>query len=401
MHQNSGTNREGISSRKRREHALIAEPLDEELPGEHPNSAQKLCQTSAIHGVLCLQSSGMPMASLGFQPFCVGASPPSNSQEHAQKILLDYEADHHAVQPRAPTAQHVQDLNTAPMHHELLHPPQHSSPAVAQPTSISWQASDPTCNRGASMTNGYGQASDLHTGTDLLAAQAAHARPPLQLPKSTDNVVNDDDDFDLQSALAMSLAHFEVEDTLRTTAESLPVKRQNGGGHVWQNEKDPTVIKAQEPSSTAEEVQKLQKVSDLDSNVSHDTPGAQPTSPHPSCDLKKRDARLIDALNGLSLEELKSFGLDKPFDDSKLTAEIVHRLKALRLEKLAAHGGDHGSTLPESGTCKKEQDNLMDYWYDSEDDAPYEYDQESESECEQATVEVSDGEDEIGMGDWT
>ena len=104
-----------------------------------------------------------------------------------------------------------------------------------QPTSISWQASDPTCNRGASMTNGYGQASDLHTGTDLLAAQAAHARPPLQLPKSTDNVVNDDDDFDLQSALAMSLAHFEVEDTLRTTAESLPVKRQNGGGHVWQS----------------------------------------------------------------------------------------------------------------------------------------------------------------------
>ncbi len=235
----------------------------------------------------------------------------ADSQEHAQKILLDYEADHHAVQPRAPTAQHVQDLNTAPMHHELLHPPQHSSPAVAQvsichalpgvlshtptvdeeaqhwatdlsysedqmhstrsqhspmlssaqtwsasaaaalksweeagaadlvsemqPTSISWQASDPTCNRGASMTNGYGQASDLHTGTDLLAAQAAHARPPLQLPKSTDNVVNDDDDFDLQSALAMSLAHFEVEDTLRTTAESLPVKRQNGGGHVWQS----------------------------------------------------------------------------------------------------------------------------------------------------------------------
>ena len=65
-----------------------------------------------------------------------------------------------------------------------------------------------------------------------------------------------------------------------------------------------------------------------------------------------------------------------------------------------AHAGDHGSTLPESGTCKKEQDNLMDYWYDSEDDAPYEDDQESESECEQATVEVSDGEDEIGMGDW-
>ena len=111
----------------------------------------------------------------------------------------------------------------------------------------------------------------------------------------------------------------------------------NGVGAA--DEKDPTVIKAQEPSSTAEEVQKLQKVSDLDSNVSHDTPGAQPTSPHPSCDLKKRDARLIDALNGLSLEELKSFGLDKPFDDSKLTAEIVHRLKALRLEKLAAHGG--------------------------------------------------------------
>jgi len=61
----TGTNREGISSRKRREHALIAEPLDEELPGAHPNSAQKLRQTSAVDGVLCLQSSGMPMASLG------------------------------------------------------------------------------------------------------------------------------------------------------------------------------------------------------------------------------------------------------------------------------------------------------------------------------------------------
>jgi len=41
----------------------------------------------------------------------------------------------------------------------------------------------------------------------------------------------------------------------------------------------------------------------------------------------------------LSLAELKSFGLDKPFDDSKLTVEVVHRLKALRLERLAASGG--------------------------------------------------------------
>jgi len=63
------------------------------------------------------------------------------------------------------------------------------------------------------------------------------------------------------------------------------------------------------------------------------------------------------------------------------------------------HAGDDGSTLPESGACKQEEDRLMDYWYDSED-APYEDDQESESECEQATVEVSDGEEEIGMGDW-
>lgn len=105
------------------------------------------------------------------------------------------------------------------------------------------------------------------------------------------------------------------------------------------DEKDPTVIEGQEPSSTAEEVQKLQKATDPDSNVLHDTPGAQPTAPHASCDLKKHDAGLIDALNDLSLEELKAFGLDKPFDDSKLTAEIVDRLKALRLERLAAPGG--------------------------------------------------------------
>ena len=234
----------------------------------------------------------------------------ADSQQYAQKIVVDYEAGQHAVQPRAPTGQHVQDLNTAPMHHELLHPPQHSSPAVAQvsichappgmlshtptvdeeaqhwatdlsysedhmhstrsqhgpmlssaqtwsasaaaalksweeagaadlvsemqPTSISWQASDPICNRGASMTNGYGQDSDLHTA--LVAAKAVHERIPLHLPKST-KLYNDDDDDDgdLQSALAMSLAQFEVEDMLRTTAESLPVKRQNGGGHVWQS----------------------------------------------------------------------------------------------------------------------------------------------------------------------
>ena len=112
----------------------------------------------------------------------------------------------------------------------------------------------------------------------------------------------------------------------------------DGGGAA--DEKDPTVIEGQAPSSTAEEVQKLQKVSDPDSNDSHDTRGAQPTSPHTSCDLKKRDAGLIDALNDLSLEELKSFGLDKPFDDSKLTAEVMHRLKALRLERLAALGGN-------------------------------------------------------------
>ena len=111
----------------------------------------------------------------------------------------------------------------------------------------------------------------------------------------------------------------------------------NGGGAA--DEKDPTVIKGQEPSSTAEEVQKLQKASDPDSNDSYETPGAQPTSPHTSCDPQMRDAGLIDALNDLSLEELKSFGLDKPFDDSKLTAEVVHRLKALRLERQAAPGG--------------------------------------------------------------
>ena len=62
------------------------------------------------------------------------------------------------------------------------------------------------------------------------------------------------------------------------------------------------------------------------------------------------------------------------------------------------HAGDHGSTLPESGVCK-EEDMLMDYWYDSED-APYESDPESESECEQATDEVPHGEVEIAMGDW-
>ena len=100
--------------------------------------------------------------------------------------------------------------------------------------STSWQAGDSICNRGDSMTNSYGQDSTLPTDLDLVAAQAAYARVPLHLPESTDHVV-DDDDFDLQSALAMSLAQFEVEDTLRTTAESLPVKRQSGGGHVWQS----------------------------------------------------------------------------------------------------------------------------------------------------------------------
>ena len=182
-----------------------------------------------------------------------------------------------------------------------------------------------------------------------------------------------------------------------------------------------------QPIRTAEEVQKLQKAPDTDQNDSHDTSGAQPTSPHASCNLKKRDAGLVDALNQLSLEELQLFGLDKPFDESKLTTEIVDRLKALRLEKLAApsgkqlastgcssihlkalsalklkghvaYAGDHGSTLPESGVCKKEE-SLMDYWYDSEDAASV-YDQESESECEQATDEVPRGEVEIAMDDW-
>lgn len=197
------------------------------------------------------------------------------------------------------------------------------------------------------------------------------------------------------------------------------------------DEKDPTVIKGQESSNTAEEVQKLQKVSDPDSHDSYNAPGAQPTSPHTSCDLKSRDVGLIDALNDLSLEELKSFGLDKPFDDSKLTAEVVDRLKALRLERLAApdgklaclnrlqlflcslnstvgsklkghvaHAGDHGITLPESGISKKEEDGLMDYWYDSEDDGPCEYDQDSELECEQATDESPHGEVEIATGEW-
>ncbi|KAL0043302.1 hypothetical protein WJX79_001017 [Trebouxia sp. C0005] len=364
MHQTSGANREGVSSRKRREHALIADPLDGELPEAHPKSAQKLRQTGAVGGVLCLQTSGMPLASSGFQPFCVGASPP-NSQENVQKFLVDYEAGQHAVQPGHPFTQHVEDLNTAPMPHELPPLPQHASPTLAQ-------AGDSICNRGDSMTNSYGQDSTLPTDLDLVAAQAAYARVPLHLPESTDHVV-DDDDFDLQSALAMSLAQFEVEDTLRTTAESLPVKRQSGGGHVWQNERDPTVIEGQ-PIRTAEEVQKLQKAPDTDQNDSHDTSGAQPTSPHASCNLKKRDAGLVDALNQLSLEELQLFGLDKPFDESKLTTEIVDRLKALRLEKLAAPSGDHGSTLPESGVCKKEE-SLMDYWYDSEDAASV-YDQE-------------------------
>ena len=244
----------------------------------------------------------------------------AHSQEHAQKVLVDYEAGHHAVQPRAPSTQHVQDLNTAPMHHELPLPPQHSSPTLAQvpichaspgvlqhtpmgaeeeaqhwgtnllhsedqmhstrsqhrpmlssaqtwsasaaaalksweeggaadlvsemqPTSIPWQAGDPICHRGASMTNSYGQGGDLHRDLDLVA-QAAHAWAPLQLLKSPDNVVDDDADFDLQSALAMSLAQSEVEDMLRTTAESLPVKRQNGGGHVWQSKHSCCVLLA-------------------------------------------------------------------------------------------------------------------------------------------------------------
>ncbi|DBA88506.1 TPA: hypothetical protein ACH3X2_004985 [Trebouxia sp. C0005] len=407
----------------------------------------------------------------------------ADSQENVQKFLVDYEAGQHAVQPGHPFTQHVEDLNTAPMPHELPPLPQHASPTLAQvpichapsrahsytpmvatgaqhratnlfhsedqmqsthpqqgqmlssaqtwiapaaaalksweeagaadlvlelqsncnglqaqkhSDSTSWQAGDSICNRGDSMTNSYGQDSTLPTDLDLVAAQAAYARVPLHLPESTDHVV-DDDDFDLQSALAMSLAQFEVEDTLRTTAESLPVKRQSGGGHVWQNERDPTVIEGQ-PIRTAEEVQKLQKAPDTDQNDSHDTSGAQPTSPHASCNLKKRDAGLVDALNQLSLEELQLFGLDKPFDESKLTTEIVDRLKALRLEKLAAPSGDHGSTLPESGVCKKEE-SLMDYWYDSEDAASV-YDQESESECEQATDEVPRGEVEIAMDDW-
>ena len=246
----------------------------------------------------------------------------ADSQEHAQKILVDYEAGQHAVQPRAPTAQHVRNLNTATMHHELPPSPEHSSPTLApvpichappgafshtptvakgaqhwatnlfhsedqmhsthsqqgpmlssgqtwsasaaaalesweeavaadlvlemQPScnglqaqkhshSCSWRAGDPICNRADSMTNSCGQDSHLHTDLDLVAAQAACARVPLHLPESTDNVVDDVDDFDLQSALAMSLAQFETEHMLRTTAESLPVKRQNGGGHVWQS----------------------------------------------------------------------------------------------------------------------------------------------------------------------
>ena len=61
----TGANREGVSSRKRREHALIADPLDGELPEAHPKSAQKLRQTGAVGGVLCLQTSGMPLASSG------------------------------------------------------------------------------------------------------------------------------------------------------------------------------------------------------------------------------------------------------------------------------------------------------------------------------------------------
>ena len=64
-----------------------------------------------------------------------------------------------------------------------------------------------------------------------------------------------------------------------------------------------------------------------------------------------------------------------------------------------AHAGNHGSTLPESGVCKEPEDGLMDYWYDSED-APYEYASEIESECEQATNEVSHEEVEIASGDW-
>ncbi|DBA78696.1 TPA: hypothetical protein ACH3X1_008610 [Trebouxia sp. C0004] len=461
-----GANRDDVSSRKRRERALIADPLDEQLPEAHPHSAQKLCQMSAVDGVLCLQSSGMSMACSGSQPFCVGASPPkrgghrqalpavspptsmdtctpqpdtylpasaaaanllptlqmqsylhdqadtqqahigmprqdsfcnespshylntlwrqglhwlADSQKNAQKILVEYEAGHHAVQPGGLTTQHVQHHNEPPMHQEPPLP-----------------ARDPVCNRGDSMTNSYGQDRNLHAGTDRTAAQAAFARAPLHLPESPDNVVDDADDFDLQSALATSLAQFEM-DMLRTMAESLPVKRQNGSGHVWQNEKDPTVIEGQQSSSTAEEVQKLQKASD--SNGSHGTPGAQPTSPHTSCALRKRDAGLIDDLNDLSLEEVESLGLDKPIDDSRLTAEVVHRLKALRLERLAAPGGNHGSTLPESDTFKEEADSLMDYWYDSEY-APYEYDQESESECEKATDEVPHAEIEIAMGDW-
>ncbi len=42
---------------------------------------------------------------------------------------------------------------------------------------------------------------------------------------------------------------------------------------------------------------------------------------------------------------------------------------------------------------------MLNYWYDSED-APYSCDQESESECQQATDEDPHGQAEIGMDDW-
>ena len=46
---------------------------------------------------------------------------------------------------------------------------------------------------------------------------------------------HDDDDAALQVALAESLAPFELEDILRTTAEPLPLRAQDGFGVIWQS----------------------------------------------------------------------------------------------------------------------------------------------------------------------
>lgn len=46
---------------------------------------------------------------------------------------------------------------------------------------------------------------------------------------------DDDNDPDLQAALALSMA-FQVEELLRSTAEPLPLRRHNGQGIVWQSE---------------------------------------------------------------------------------------------------------------------------------------------------------------------